>query len=580
MIRKLFNKIRAIDKVYIILTILSICFFCAIYGIHVINPLNVGWFYTHHNDIGQQYLGWKAFRHTPWKFPIGLFNTLSYPTDISIMFLDAVPGVAVLFKFLSPILPGNFQYIGPWALFCFILQSVLTARILLRYTDNKVYVILMSFFFMTFPVFIYRVFIHSSLTPHWLILYALEPLFNYEYFYDHPKKLFIRYCLVTFYGVCTNLYFSPMGAIILFGYIISCIAYKKNYKLSILLILMYGAVTFATVALLGGFAPVFENMGVGAGHFGLNINSFFNPSEFPHQNWSVFFYELPFYNRGQLRGLYWGLGCFILLLLSGFVFCEIPSSLREKISKHRFTLTALTVSLITAFLVSALPVVTLGDKVLFELKLPPTIEYVWATFRANGRFSWVITYIIMLVCAIIMAKFSVNRRKLACAAALLCIVLQLTDIHQYLRVKHEAFAPYEYVASPLNESEFWLKVGNDENIEHFVFSSIESRTDNKIFFNIANWATDHNITLNDFYFSRYLDHSLFAQNLDEYLNNPEGCVFLFSEKDAAGLMPENISYYIQDGYIIGCKYKIDGFESMTRNDVLDFIEESPDKIVW
>ena len=576
---KIKERIKSIDKVYIIVTVLSVLFFVIIYGVHVINPLNVGWFYTHHNDIGQQYLGWKAFRHTPWKFPIGLFNTLSYPTDISIMFLDAVPGVATLFKFLSPILPNHFQYIGPWAVLCFVLQSVLTARILLRYTQNRTFVVLMSFMFTTFPVFLYRVFIHSSLTPHWLVLYALEPVFNHRYFYEHPKKLFVRYCLATFYGVCTNLYFSPLCAIILLGYLVSCAVYEKNYKLPLLMIAAYGLVTFATVALLGGFSPVFENMGVGAGKYGLNLNSFFNPSEYPRQSWSAFLYDMPFYDRGQLRGLYWGLGCFILVLISAFAFFEIPS-LKEKLKANKFIITALGVSIVTALIVSTIPIITFGDKVLLNIKLPFAIEYVWASFRANARFSWVITYAIMLSAAIVLARVSRKNKKLACAVVLLCIVVQLADIRPYLAVKHEAFFPYEYVPSPLNESEFWLSVSDNENIEHFVFSTIESRTDNKIFFNIANWATDHDITLNDFYFSRYLDHELFANNLKDYLASPEGCVFLFSKEDAKELMPEGLTYYIQDGYIVGSIYEFEGFEKMSRNDVLDFISTRPDEVVF
>ena len=576
---KIKERIKSIDKVYIIVAVLSGLFFVIIYGIHVINPLNVGWFYTHHNDIGQQYLGWKAFRHTPWKFPIGLFNTLSYPTDISIMFLDAVPGVATLFKFLSPILPNHFQYIGPWAVLCFVLQSVLTAKILLRYTDNKVYVVLMSFFFTTFPCFLFRVFIHSSLTPQWLVLYALEPLFNYEYFYEHPKKLFIRYCLATFFGVCTNLYFSPMCAIILFGYLVSIAIYKKNFKLPLLLIAAYGIVTFATVALLGGFSPVFENMGVGAGKYGLNLNSFFNPSEFPRQSWSAYLYDMPFYNRGQLRGLYWGLGCFILVLISAFAFFEIPS-LKEKLKAKGPIVVALAVSLVTALIVSTIPIITFGDKVLLDIKLPFAIEYLWASFRANGRFAWVITYIVMLTAAIVLARLSRTHKKLACAVVLLCITVQLADIRPYLAVKHEAFFPYEYVPSPLNESDFWLAVADNEDIHRFVFSSTESRTDNKIFFYIANWAADHDITLNDFYFSRYLNHELFADNLRDYLASPDGCVFLFSKADASEYMPEGLNYYIQDGYIVGSKHTIEGFDAMGRQDVLDFIASKGDEVVF
>ena len=36
------------------------------------------------NDRNQHYYGWAAYRQSAWQFPIGLFNTLTYPDNVSI----------------------------------------------------------------------------------------------------------------------------------------------------------------------------------------------------------------------------------------------------------------------------------------------------------------------------------------------------------------------------------------------------------------------------------------------------------------------------------------------------------------
>ena len=61
------------------------------------------------------------FRNSGWHFPVGLMDTITYPELYSVVYTDAVPAFAVVFKILSPVFPKTFQYFGIWGLLCFIL---------------------------------------------------------------------------------------------------------------------------------------------------------------------------------------------------------------------------------------------------------------------------------------------------------------------------------------------------------------------------------------------------------------------------------------------------------------------------
>ena len=84
---------------YIIIAVIIFIIFGLIYGLRVLNPLYEDWALTK-SDLMQHYSGWKAFRNESWHFPIGLLNSVSYPTYISIIYTDSIPLLAVFFKLI------------------------------------------------------------------------------------------------------------------------------------------------------------------------------------------------------------------------------------------------------------------------------------------------------------------------------------------------------------------------------------------------------------------------------------------------------------------------------------------------
>lgn len=167
------------NKDYLIVTLISILVFCSIYGIKVLNPTYTDWLMAG-GDLSQHYLGWVAYRKSAWHFPIGLVDTLAYPGLTSIMFTDSIPLLAIPFKILSPILPSEFQFFGLWGICSFILQGLLSVKIIKNFTNNSLILILVSLLFLYTPVMIGRMYGHTSLAGHWILLLMLDLLFSYK----------------------------------------------------------------------------------------------------------------------------------------------------------------------------------------------------------------------------------------------------------------------------------------------------------------------------------------------------------------------------------------------------------------
>ena len=115
--------------------------FLLIYGWNILNPSNIDWLFSG-GDLTQHYLGWVGYRNSDWTFPIGMMNQVTYPYNISIIFTDSIPLLAVFFKILSPLLPSQFQYFGLWGILCFILNGIISAKILKKYLFNDFQVIM------------------------------------------------------------------------------------------------------------------------------------------------------------------------------------------------------------------------------------------------------------------------------------------------------------------------------------------------------------------------------------------------------------------------------------------------------
>ena len=184
--------------VYAAATLLgALCFF-AVYGVRVLNPLYDDWLLGR-GDLTQHYLGWCFYRQGAWTFPLGLTDRLAYPDYSSVIFTDSIPLLAIVFKLLSPVLPETCQYFGWWGLGCFMLQGFFAAKLLDRLRVGSLQVLAGSVLFILSPVVIEKMFRHTALGGHWIILAAIYLFVCHKELYTDVKKTALYWGLIGAY---------------------------------------------------------------------------------------------------------------------------------------------------------------------------------------------------------------------------------------------------------------------------------------------------------------------------------------------------------------------------------------------
>lgn len=299
-------------KTYFICSLLGILVYVIIFGIEYINPMNEQWLLGEGSDLTQHYLGWKAYRASSWQWPIGCTNNLAYPLKTSIIFTDSIPIWAVLFKCLSPFLPFPFQYFGIYGVFCFAMQGLLAAILLKKYMNSNIQIVIGSLFFMCVPVMIDRMYYHTALASHWILLLAFASIVYYDECFCHKRSATIFWVVLAILSVGTHLYITAMCGLILLAYCILDFLKLKKWK-SVQIVLVFLSVSVLMVWILGGMNGTFALSRAGLGNYSMNLNGLFNPL-----GWSKFIHSFPVSNKDYREGFaYLGGGIWILILLNG-----------------------------------------------------------------------------------------------------------------------------------------------------------------------------------------------------------------------------------------------------------------------
>lgn len=250
--------------------------FILIFGVQVLDVTKDGWLYAA-DDLTQQHIGWLFFRKADWTFPIGMFNNLSYPNYASIIYTDSIPLFAIFFKLISGILPETFQYIGIYGLLCYVLQGVFAFTLLRKFINNKFFCICGTVFFIISPYLMQRMFWHTALSSHFLILAALC-LFAYRDIYkEKPAKKILLWDTLLIISICIHLYFVPMILIVMLScFIAEFLENKKTIYSSVLTFTIFIILAILTVFILGGTTSSSLSYG-GIGYYNINLNTFFSP---------------------------------------------------------------------------------------------------------------------------------------------------------------------------------------------------------------------------------------------------------------------------------------------------------------
>lgn len=509
---------------YLIIAGIALLVFCFIYGFRVLNPTCTDWIFASEGDIMQHYVGWESFRAGDWTFPIGLTNATSYPTNISVIYTDSIPIVALFFKLISFILPKTFQFLGLYGLLCFILQGILSAQIVKKFTDSKLNIIVVSMLFTIIPSMIFRMFYHTALASQWLILLSLETIFLYNDFKD-GKKIYYMWALIAFLVATIHIYYLLMCGIILVGFILLDILNTKKLKKSVILLGIYILVALVSIWIFGGFVNLGENDSYGFGLFSYNLNGLVNS-----QGWSVFVEELPMIPEQYEGFSYLGLGVIILILIAIVLVVMWILEDKEVLKRYKNLIISLAFISIISIFVALSPKAYIGEYLLYELELPSFITDLWGVFRSTGRFVWPVIHILTLLSVIVVLKRLNWKYSLLVLSA--CTFVQIIDMGEVLLGIHEFYIQEYAISDEANiyENEYLKKVASNDDIKLLVMVSDNFYDSDKFLY--SDWALQNGLKTNTLHFARTSFDEMIEKNTVKLLKKKdETKAFVFTTEE-------------------------------------------------
>lgn len=497
--------------------------FLFIYGIRILNPLYTDWLLTG-GDLSQHYLGWEFFKRADWYFPLGLTDQLAYPMKTSVIYTDSIPIFAVFFKLFRHILPVQFQYFGIWGLLCFVLQGYFAAKILEERLSSHIAVLVGSVFFILSPVMIFRMYYHTALAAHWLILLAIYFWVKHEKEYMDSLKPTMQWGILGILIGSIHLYFVPMCGAILLGYILCSVWKERKVRIRFLYPgISFSVGLFLTIYILGGFSSGADTGTNNLGLFSFNLNAFLNPMSYSTILKESSLWNWPFYTQGQYEGFsYLGMGI-ILLCICGIVLMVKNIFRRRVPSVYQVMAVLMSIGLI-AFAVS--PTITWNDKLLLQLPYSSTLYKYWGIFGSCGRMAWPVVYFLMIFGITSIGNMTWTRKEISSVIIILACLVQVIDLSGQLYRRHENYSEKVVYQSPLADS-VWDNIISSGEYKHVVW--VTHNVDHDDVMQVAILALENDMTMGNFYFARGIDKRDIIE--EQLQNTSEDCVYVFLKSD-------------------------------------------------
>lgn len=424
-----------------VLIVFQVC-----YGLQIIWPKNVSWLMTVNDDWGTHYLGWFFYRNEPWHFPIGHISGYYFPIGTNVGFTDSIPLLAVFFKLFSSLLPPDFQYFGIWLLLCHLLAGYYTIKLFRLFHVRPLFTFLAVIFIVANPVLVYRG-MHPALCAQWMLIASL-----YIYFLNPAEAKAKKILLSQFILFMVATLVNPYIAFMVFGFtffialkifFFDKAIQKKYFYLYIAGCILSALLSWYIIGMIDFKGK--EDLGVGGayGLYSLNLNALYNPGSF-----SSFLPALKQVSWHQFEGyMYLGMGIFILLLVLMLnalyhYFRQREKSRRTMLVLNNTKLLPLLIWIVLLTLFSLTQNISLNDKILFTIPIPPVLIKLGDIFRASARFFWTPYYCIILFSIIGVTRLKLNKTVIL-SILLIATSIQLYDTKPILTFRHLSAGSYE-----------------------------------------------------------------------------------------------------------------------------------------
>lgn len=534
-------------KIFCVGSLIGSIVFLVCYGWKILDVTNDSWLLTG-QDISQHYIGWKFYRASAWHFPIGQIDGIIYPETSCIIFSDSIPLFAIFFKILSPILPETFQYFGIWGIVTYLLIGGISAVIVRKSTESCWLCWIGSGLFCLSPYVFQRMYGHTALAGHWIILLAIG-IWIYKPFFSTFRRKLAAWTGLLIIGSLVHIYFIPMIMVFMFGFCLQDLFENRGWKEDLVFAPMTVVADLIVLYAVGAFSKSGDYSDGGLGVYSANVNSLFNPN-----NYAKYLKTLPI-RPGQDEGFgYLGLGILFLLgcALGIYIVHKVWKYLERETKRTQIAFGCSVAVVLFIFLILAWsPEIVFGTKTIMRIHYPEVILKILSTFRASGRFIWFVGYIIMIYCIMTVCRWPIKKVAYICVAG--ALVLQLADMRRLIESK-KALVSTAYEINSMT-SEQWEQLA--EGKEHLVilpYSTVQKEHGIEGSYEMGNFAVDHGMTINYFPLAR-TNLEQIALNDVEYMagtvdgvSRDETMYILDTEEKGRNL---GLDVYYVDGYYMG-----------------------------
>ncbi len=534
--------------------------FLMVYGWRVLDFTNVAWLRSSGGDMTAHYLGWVFYRNTPWQWPIGLLDGITSPYKFSVIYMDSIPLFAFIFKLLSPILPEIFQYFGLFGLLTYVLQGVLGNELIYRFTGKSKESIYGSLIFIFSSTVFQRMFGHTALAFHPIILLCLLVYFSKRDISERKGVLY--WALLMILAVSIHAYFFPMVFAFVCAYYLSELISKEWYRALIKIVICL-LICFLAMYAWGYFYGTHAMDGGGIGDYNSNLNVLINGAGL-----SLFGRLIGITATDSIWEAYAYLGLGILMLVTVTLF-DIIQKKKFKNFRRKYISTVLLV--IIFCIVSIFPIIRFGTYTLFTLNLPARINNLVGIFRSNGRFMWPVMYLIMTAVIVYAIK---NFGKRGRCLLLICVVMQILDLTPMCESKSSQVSALLSCDTTL-KSEGWAQL--DKTDVYFMYDPVGGGPLSSTLA-MGTYAIDNGLNMNDFYTSKK-DNAAIVSNRNReqfeiFSGNPDDSkIYVFGSVPWDYLRYDTgLNIYQLDGIYIGVTDELTGVEEISIENGLDLTE--------
>jgi hypothetical protein len=437
-------------------------------------------------DNAQHTSGWWYYAKDTWHFPLLHTSRVDHPEGISIAFTDSIPLAALFFKAMMTVFPTwfpeDFHYFGWWIGFVFVTQA-LSATLLMRTLGAKstFATVLVVLFVLTWPVIHVR-YSHAALMLHSILLFGLALYILGVQHKWRSSMVSAAFIILHVVSLLVHPYFLPFTFGLYFAFMVDHTIQKGNWTRLLVRLFVLFAILLAIALVMGYFGRSTYRGGYGE-HYNFNLASPFCA------DLSKFYpCDIGIPAIAAFEGFnYLGLGLLLLLPIALVLNWRHVLLIPKRCP-------ALTLVLVGMLAYAVTNYVSYGPHRLIHFPLPAWLDWITGTFRAAGRFFWLIGYLVLFLTLSSLAKKKIWWVNLILVTAM---TIQLIDVKPWLKqIKTLAAKP-----SALNYEEWTPLMSHIDKV--VIYPTFEcGRGDLQYYTWIMQLAGYHGKLLNSGYTSR------------------------------------------------------------------------------